>query len=486
MISKERLKEFETVIKKYIIFRFQKFLPESSVVLLTNNDYSNIDYNDEKLTENDAKCDIIRNMLYDIISVVCELNVEVSKGNYKDVIYGEHLENGLIEFYALEIAKANDVDFKIDPDNKEDLAMVLEIYRVLNNKLDYMTFTSNAIEILEAADLDEITELNDNYAIDEYINNAVEITKSKGIAPEDLEEQKKKEEELKKQEIGSQEELEQMNKEFAIDGVLQIIYTNGKRKVKYTDEYNVTHILNVDDNYALSDIYRREFAKTKKGESIDSKKVFEELKQKFGEMPLDDELDERKINPDKVKQTEFVNQSGKFKEKINDGKVVFNEDADTFVLPETKEVVEAHTKGEGIEATVSGKQEEETTALGPEDINPVSDASLVKENPLDQEQIDSIMENAENNKLSLEELRDLKAALIEEAKQQGEEKEAERIAEEVGVDELQKINSELQEKGPKLKKKSAAAYVNKPLLFFILCMVISISLIIGVTIAYFK
>ncbi len=485
MISKERLKEFETTIKKYIIFRFQKFLPESSVILLTNNDYSNIDYNDEKLTETDAKCDIIRNMLYDIISITCELNVEVSKGKFKEVIYGEHLENGLIEFYALEVAKANGVDFKINPENKEDLEMVLEIYRVLNNKLDGMTFTSNAIEILEAADLDEIIELNDNYAIDEYINNNIEMVKSKGIAPEDLEEQKKKEEELKKQEVGSQEEVEQMNKEFAIDGVLQIIYVNGKRKVKYTDEHNITHILNVDDNYALSDIYRREFAKTKKGEKIDSKKVFEELKQRFGEMPLDDELDERKINPDKVKQTEFVSQSGKFKEKINDGRVVFNEEADTFVLPETKEVIEIHTEEKGIEANISGKQDEETTTLGPDDINPVLDTSIVKDGSFDQKQLDSIMENAENNRLSLEELRDLKTALIEEAKQEGDEKEAERIAEEVGVDELQKINSELQEKGPKLKKKSAA-YINKPLLFFILCMIISISLIIGAIIAYFK
>ncbi len=484
MISKERLKEFESVIKKYILFRFQKFLPESSVILLNNNDYTNIDYNQENLTEIDAKCDMIRNMLYDIISITCELNVEVSKNHFKDVIYGEHLENGLIEYYALEVAKANGLDLKINPDNKEDLAMVLEIYRVLNNKLDSMTFTSNAIEILEAANIDDIIELNDKYAIDEYIN-AETITKLKGISKEDQEEAKKKEEELKKVEVGSKEETEQMNKEFAVDGVLQIIYANGKRKVKYTDEHNVTHLLNVDDAYALSDIYRREFTQTKKGGPIDSKKVFEELKQKFGEMPLDDELDERKINPDKVKSTEFVNQSNsKFKEKINDGKVVFNEDANLFVLPETKEVVETKSNSEGIEATVSGKEETENTTLGPDDINPVSDKGLEQEGKMDQQEIDEVKEKAQNNSLSLDELRKLKEALVQEAKNEGNQEEAERIVEEIDTDELKKINSELQEKGPTLKKKSA--YVNKPLLFFILCMIISISLIIGAILAYFR
>lgn len=465
MITKERLKQFEDFMKKCIVFRFQKFLPESSILILNDTEY--IDENELK-NEKDIKKlqnDLIRKMMSSLINITCELEIQISEDEIDKVVYGEDLEKGLIELYSKKIAEEYNIDFEENPLLKENMDMALKVYKILEEKLDPMVFNSNAIEILESAGIQELIEQNDELALERYAEEQAKVASLKS---------------------GSQEETEKIKEEFAKEGVLRLLEIDGKKVIQYIDENHENHLVEIPDDFALSDTYRKVFGDKKSNENINAKEFFDEIKYRFGEMPLDKELDEKTQTAEKIDQVEFVMSNKEFKNQRENGEVLFNNDANKFVLTATNEVVDTEKKDSHIEANISNGISEEKKYLDESDIDSKAKRRDVSEEELSDEDIEDIYVKAESDSLTLDELRSLKRALVEDAKKAQESELAEDIIKNVDEEDLEKLNSDLQEeRGPKLsiysnsKKYSSAAYASLPILFFILSMIISLALLIG-------
>lgn len=465
MFTKERIKEFEDFLKKCITFRFQKFLPEKSIILLREKEYIN---ESELKDEKDIRkihSDLIRKMMGDIINITCELEMNISDTEIKKIVYGEDLEQGLIELYSKKIAEEYNIIFDVNPLLKDNLEMAIKLQKILEEKLDDMTFNSNAIEILESAGLQELIEKNDELAIEKYIETKAEAQSLKA---------------------GSKEEENHIKEEFKKTGSLKLLEIKGKKTIQYIDEFGENHLVQIPDDFALSEEYKKAFLNTKENENIDAKEFFNEIKFRFGEIALDDKLDEKTINADKVDQLEFVKTNEALKEQRENGNVVFNSDADTFVLTSTNEVVETERKDGHIEAQINDNKNDNTSLLSGDDINPTEGKSDISERDLNDEDREEIYDKAENKELTLQELRDLKRALVEEAKQHDDTELADNIVKDVTEEDLKELNNTLREEnGPKLSmysnknKYPYAAYASSHILFFILSMIISLALLVG-------
>lgn len=465
MFTKERIKEFEDFLKKCITFRFQKFLPEKSIILLREKEYIN---ESELKDEKDIRkihSDLIRKMMGDIINITCELEMNISDTEIKKIVYGEDLEQGLIELYSKKIAEEYNIIFDVNPLLKDNLEMAIKLQKILEEKLDDMTFNSNAIEILESAGLQELIEKNDELAIEKYIETKAEAQSLKA---------------------GSKEEENHIKEEFKKTGSLKLLEIKGKKTIQYIDEFGENHLVQIPDDFALSEEYKKAFLNTKENENIDAKEFFNEIKFRFGEIALDDELDEKTINADKVDQLEFVKTNEALKDQRENGNVVFNSDADTFVLTSTNEVVETERKDGHIEAQINDNKNDNTSLLSGDDINPTEGKSDISERDLNDEDREEIYDKAENKELTLQELRDLKRALVEEAKQHDDTELADNIVKDVAEEDLKELNNTLREEnGPKLSmysnnnKYPYAAYASSHILFFILSMIISLALLVG-------
>lgn len=451
MITKERIKEFEDFIKKCIIFRFQKFLPETSIIMIQNNNYA-----DEKIFKNNKDLDviqsnIIRNIIKSIINLTIESDMNIGNNEIKKVIYGEDLENGFVELYSKIIADAYNIKFINDEQLTENLNDALKIEDILYSEIDNLVFNSNALEILRKTKIEELINKYDNLAIERHIEKQKELT---NLTPRSIEEEN------------------DMKKEFYKNGNIKLMYLNGKKIVQYIDEHDKTHLIKIPNDYAFSDIYRKSFSKDG---NIDSKKIFEELKSKYGEIYLTNELDKKTITPEKIDTLESIESNP----EINSDNVLFNEDAKIYVL-ENNEVVEAIKEENHIEAKVTEDMED---GLNEDAINSKKDIS---EQVLTERSIEEIYSQAENSTLTLEELRKLKRALIQEAKKNDNNELADSITEKLDYEDLKALNSVLQENdGPKLsmnsknKKYSSAAFINASILLFILSMITTLALLIS-------
>lgn len=491
MISKERLKEFEEYIKRYIIFKFQKSLPESSVILLRNTEFvDEKDYKDEK-DLNVAQSNLLRKIVHSIINISCELNVKISDSESKKVIYGEHLENGLVEFFSNLVSKDSDFNFIIDANLKEDLEMALEVYKALQDKLEYMTFNYNAIEILEATGLDELIDKNDDLAISEYIES---ITENVSVAND-----------VK----AGTPDIEEIKEEISKEGTFRIVYVNGKRDVQYIDSENKTHIIEVTKDTDISRILRDEItSKTKAHQKFNTYDLYLALKEKFGEVALDNKLDERTTTAEKVSKVDFVNVS----EEARNENVTFDSDAGAFVLNETNKVISAKMNEDTVEATLTDANTNDSELKG-DLINPVEEVTKFTETKPSADEIEQIYDKASNETLATEsELMELKEAFVEDAKNNSTSDIVDNVTKDVNKEELKEINNDLQdnknvkelndteedeendellpkETGKVLSlfgKKKKAAYVDVYVLFFILSLILSLSLIIGVILVYFN
>ncbi len=410
-MSSEETKKFEKNIKEYIVSKFKDSLNDNLINKVQEKDYSSNINNSEDI--NTVKSNIIRNILDDLISVTCVLDYEITPGNFVKLEYGRALEDGLIENYALEIAKNNGVDFKINPDTKENLAMALEIYRSIDNKLDYMAFNNDAVDILEFANIDDVTEYFDKMSLDTL-------------------KEPKKEETPKEEALTSEEKLVNEEKPIHNEGTIQIVFIDGKRTVKYIDDKE--HILNVNDDYNVSDKYRKSFALNKKKETVSSKIVFDELRSVFGEKT--DSIEER------LEKTDVV-------------------DIDAIAEAQKEDIV--------INPIVETKDEYPYEELTPE-------------------KVAELKQKAQSNTITIDELRELRRALSLEANK------LESIKKDdvdlMNTVELENLNKELQKKKEMYEELTANnkgdKKTNWALYFFIFCVVLSISIIVGVILAYLK
>lgn len=169
----EKLKQFQTILKRCILDRFKNNLPQDKIDLINKTDFVNIDELKNLNNALDIQGAILRKMLYSIINITCNKDIQVGN-EMKSFEYGKLLNDLLVEHFAIEISGRYKFQIRSDDKLRDKLTFVNEIKKVLGAKFESLVLTQNAKYILSMDGLKEIEAIFDVNAIDESTNKSIQ------------------------------------------------------------------------------------------------------------------------------------------------------------------------------------------------------------------------------------------------------------------------------------------------------------------------
>ena len=150
----DRLKQFEVILKKCILDRFGSNLPENKKQILNNTNYVDDNIMNGLKTGNEIQGRILRLMLDSIIDFKCEKTFILKNGSSVNILYGEDIENELIELYAADIAQKYKFNINV---STSPLEYANTIKTALNEGFDFNILNLNSITIMENPNLSLFT-----------------------------------------------------------------------------------------------------------------------------------------------------------------------------------------------------------------------------------------------------------------------------------------------------------------------------------------
>lgn len=446
-ITLDKLKQFESLIKKCLVAKYGKYLPQDKVTLLNSTSFVNEDILKNVNSVETAQGNTIRAVLGGIIDVRCTKEIKIDE-KLESIDYGSYLQDGLIEYYTQELANKYHLRVDDKPELKDNLDMIV----ALKNRLDEenfneMAFTKNAVEILDAAGIEDLIKENDTKAIEEHlaINNGIDLTamdnnESKGI-----------------------------DDKVSKDSRIQIVYINGTQYIKYVDLDDNVHLVESTSPEKISKIYKEALASLDDNKNLTPEILFDRMTTEMKEVPSikTDEVDPELLNSEEVNMLDFIRSNDKVLEKAEDEKFTHFKDMDIHAIEETNELVSTESHPDHVESNIIE-----------DSVEPQNIASGVSQSPQQEERNDEqeLSEGeyakiynkfANNEELTLDELRALRRSNPQEQTQLLDE----------NIDEL------VEEKGPKLtlnsKSYPMAGFTNKYLMVFVVIITSCIGIIVG-------
>lgn len=462
IISLEKAREFESLVKRVLISKYGKMLPSDKITLLNTTEF--LDESIIKADPSNVYGEVIRKVVGSVIDVTCTKELYISEDEAKDIIYGEYLEEGLIEFYSRKIAEKFNLNLEDKPELKDNLDMVQKLYEKLGEGLDEKVFSEDALEILDAAELEELITECDNQAIESYLNN---LSTAKGI------------DEVK-------DEVTPINGKGDVldeEGRVQIVYLNGVQYIKYVDKEEQVHLVETNDSKHVSEVYRKTILGLNPGDKLDAEAFFKELTSYIPETNLDvkEDIKTSSLNNEEVNMMNFIHSSKEFELDGKEDVITHSSDQTIHVIENTNDIVVTDDKGDHVESTVISDDEDpelkdDAGGVKPEEIQ---EEEKIDEKVLTPEEYEKLcMKFANNEELTLEELRALRRSTPEEMVRSQEDKEL--------LEQMREEENELvrQNEGPILSypgkyKYGSAAFTNKYLLIYVILITICIGFIVG-------
>ena len=462
IISLEKAREFESLVKRVLMSKYGKMLPSDKITLLNTTEF--LDESIIKADPSNVYGEVIRKVVGSVIDVTCTKELYISEDEAKDIIYGEYLEEGLIEFYSRKIAEKFNLNLEDKPELKDNLDMVQKLYEKLGEGLDEKVFSEDALEILDAAELEELITECDNQAIESYLNN---LSTAKGIG------------EVK-------DEVTPINGKGDVldeEGRVQIVYLNGVQYIKYVDKEDQIHLVETNDSKHVSEVYRKTILGLNPGDKLDAEAFFKELTSYIPETNLDvkEDIKTSSLNNEEVNMMNFIHSSKEFELDGKEDVITHSSDQTIHVIENTNDIVVTDDKGDHVESTVISDDEDpelkdDAGGVKPEEIQ---EEEKIDEKVLTPEEYEKLcMKFANNEELTLEELRALRRSTPEEMVRSQEDKEL--------LEQMREEENELvrQNEGPILSypgkyKYGSAAFTNKYLLIYVILITICIGFIIG-------
>lgn len=461
IISLEKAREFESLVKRVLMSKYGKMLPSDKITLLNTTEF--LDESIIKADPSNVYGEVIRKVVGSVIDVTCTKELYISEDEAKDIIYGEYLEEGLIEFYSRKIAEKFNLNLEDKPELKDNLDMVQKLYEKLGEGLDEKVFSEDALEILDAAELEELITECDNQAIESYLNN---LSTAKGIG------------EVK-------DEVTPINGKGDVldeEGRVQIVYLNGVQYIKYVDKEDQVHLVETNDSKHVSEVYRKTILGLNPGDKLDAEAFFKELTSYIPETNLDvkEDIKTSSLNNEEVNMMNFIHSSKEFELDGKEDVITHSSDQTIHVIENTNDIVVTDDKGDHVESTVISDDEDpelkdDAGGVKPEEIQ----EEKIDEKVLTPEEYEKLcMKFANNEELTLEELRALRRSTPEEMVRSQEDKEL--------LEQMREEENELvrQNEGPILSypgkyKYGSAAFTNKYLLIYVILITICIGFIVG-------
>ena len=457
IVTLDMAKELESQIKLILMNLYGKMLPTDKVTLLNSTEFI-----DEEIIKGDSHTvvnNIIRKITGSVIDVTCTKELRISEDNYKEVLYGGFLNDGLIEYYSQKIAEKLRVNLDEKPEFKENLEAVKALYEKLGDGLDEKVFTENAIKLLDDAKLEELVTKCDNAAVEEYLKSLESANKV--LEPE--------------QNIPQNGNAGKIDEE----GRVQIVYLDGKQYIKYVDSNDQTHLVESGDPDRVSEVYKSTMLGLKPGDKFDPEAFFEELTSYVPETDLNvkEDIKTSSLNSEEVNMLNYVHGKEQFRLDSQDDVITHSSDQKLHVIEETNDIVITNDDDGRVESTiVSDDPEAQVQEDGKQD--KPQEEKIDDEKILTPEEYEKLcMKFANNEELTIDELRALRRSTPEEMKktEQGQEFQEELQEEETKIIEEQK--------GPTLKypgyKYGSAAFTNKYFLIYIVLLTICIGFIVG-------
>lgn len=462
IISLEKAREFESLVKRVLMSKYGKMLPSDKITLLNTTEF--LDESIIKADPSNVYGEVIRKVVGSVIDVTCTKELYISEDEAKDIIYGEYLEEGLIEFYSRKIAEKFNLNLEDKPELKDNLDMVQKLYEKLGEGLDEKVFSEDALEILDAAELEELITECDNQAIESYLNN---LSTAKGIG------------EVK-------DEVTPINGKGDVldeEGRVQIVYLNGVQYIKYVDKEEQVHLVETNDSKHVSEVYRKTILGLNPGDKLDAEAFFKELTSYIPETNLDvkEDIKTSSLNNEEVNMMNFIHSSKEFELDGKEDVITHSSDQTIHVIENTNDIVVTDDKGDHVESTVISDDEDpelkdDAGGVKPEEIQ---EEEKIDEKVLTPEEYEKLcMKFANNEELTLEELRALRRSTPEEMVRSQEDKE---LLEQMREEENKLVR---QNEGPILSypgkyKYGSAAFTNKYLLIYVILITICIGFIVG-------
>lgn len=501
-VTLDKLKQFELLVKRCIIAKYGNYIPADKLAFLKENSFVDESILKDATSKSQIQGDVIRKVLYGVIDVKCEKMLEVSDSESTFILYGEYLEEGLIEYYTRRISMDYNLDITERPDLEGNLDLVIKLNEKLSQGLDPMVFKSNAMEILDNAEIKELIELSDVDAIKAYVT---------------------KKESVENLRVGTAEEEKQIKEDFGVEGRISIVYLHGKQYIKYIDKFDEVHLVETRNPGIISEVYKERFKNLKPGEIVDPEEFFSELTKLVEETDLkpEDEINREQLSSEEINMVDFIYANKELKDDVSADVVKHDTENGIHVVEETNEIVVTDDHSEYVDATLiggtepgmttDGEQQEmqEQMIIGDEDDAKKLDTNedgLITAEEVDTNKDGVIDENddpmilvdestrilsyeeyealckkfANNEELTLEELKALKRSTPElMAMKQKQEQLA--YQEQMNLEEEQQRN--LEQQGPKLIMKSGqypmAGFTNKYLICFVIVLTVCIGIIIG-------
>ena len=457
-ISLNKVKQFESLIIKCLIIKYGSNLPQNKIELLNSSNFITPEMINGISTSNEIQGTIIREIIKNVIDITCEKELIID-GNKISITYGEDLEIGLIEYYSEQLASEYNIKINEIEGLSNNLEMVKKLKDRLDNGLDKMIFESDAIKILDAAGLQELIEQNDNLAIERYVKEKEDILNTTG----ELE----------------QKQLDTINNELSDKSRLQIVYLNGKQHIKYVDKKGEVHLIETKDPQIISKAYKEKMTSFKSSNVLDVDDFFEELKDINDEIelkPLEDK-DLDTMTSQEIDMLDFVHSNKKITEKANDEKITHSEDSTIHVIEATNEIVTTeknnvndNIKSKIIENDVTGLKADGNGIYQQEVID--NDEKVISE----EEALKLYERFMANERLTLDELRKLRAYENQKRKLNKPDALSEEEIAQMQIEDLKQIRSE--ESGFKLVPKYYG-YVRGILMVYILIVSGCIGLALG-------
>lgn len=458
IVTLEMAKSFEAQVKLILMNLYGKMLPSDKVALLNNTEYI-----DEEIIKGNARdvCNnIVRKVTGSLIDVTCTKELPISEDDYKNILYGEYLNKGLVEYYSQKVAEKLKLNLDDKPELAENLEVIKALYDKLGDGLDEKVFNEDAVALLDAAKLEELVTKCDNEAIEDYLKS---LSTAKGIDEPTVD--------ITPQN-GAGEKLDE-------EGRVQIVYLDGKQYIKYVDKNDETHLVESNDSRHVSEIYRRTMLNLRPGDKLDPEAFFNELTSYIPETDLNvkEDIKTDSLNNEEVNMMNYIHGKEDFRLDAQEDVITHSSDQKIHVIENTNDIVVTNDDDGRVESVVVSDDEEAK-------INDEVKQDKPQEEEIDDEKVltpeeyeELCMKFANNEELTIEELRALRRSTPEEMKKT---EEAQEFQEELQQEESKMIE---EQKGPVLKypgyKYGNAAFTNKYLLIYIVLITICIGFIVG-------
>ena len=326
-ITLDKVKQFESLVIKCLLSKYGSNLPQNKIELLNSSNFVTSEMITGVSSIEEIQGLVIRNVIKNVIDVTCTKELLVD-GDKVLLPYGEDLENGLIEYYTEQLASKYNIKINEIDGLSDNIEMIRKLNERLDNGLDKIVFESDAIKLLNSAQLQELIDKNDNLAIERYVKQKDAILNADS--------------QLK------QEQLDTINGELSDKSRLQIVYLNGKQHIKYVDKNGDVHLIETKDPQIISKAYKEKMTTFNASNMLDVDDFFEELKDINDEIelkPLEDK-DLDTMTSQEIDMLDFVHSNKKINEKANDEKITHSEDSTIHVIEATNEIVTTEKKYE--------------------------------------------------------------------------------------------------------------------------------------------